>query len=237
MFKVAIIEDEILARDTLKVYLKKYFSDLIISAEIDSVRDAINYLSNNTVDILFLDVQLKDGKALEILNKINSSKYRIIFTTAFDDYALEAFKHKSFGYLLKPIDVNDFKEIVSRVLKDLSAKLEPTQMQLKLRISIPDGHQWIEHSDIIRCESESNYTKIFTNRTGRTYVVSRTLKSIEQELKQSVDFIRVHQSHLVNLSYVGEFALRNNFLRLRSGDQIPVSRRMKQELLMRWNLK
>lgn len=229
MFKVVIIEDEILARDTLKVYIKKYFAELEIVAEIDNVKEAVEFLQQEKADVVFIDVQLKDGTGLDILNQVKSSNFKLVFTTAFDNYTLEAFKHKSFGYLLKPIDSEDFKEIVSRVIKDLS-----TSVQLKpllLRVPISSGYKWIEYTDIVRCESESNYTKIFTFKNKRTYVISRTLKSIESDLSQAPEFIRVHQSHLINLNYIRDFEVQHNFIQLKNGDEVPISRRLKQFLM------
>jgi two-component system LytT family response regulator len=119
-YTATIIEDEIPARITLKSYLAKYFESIEVIAEIDNTQESIDFLNQNHCDILFIDVQLKDGKAIEILNKIDTSKHKIVFTTAHDDYTLEAFKHKAFGYLLKPLDPKDFKEIVGRILIDLT---------------------------------------------------------------------------------------------------------------------
>ena len=228
MYTAVIIEDEAPARVTLKSYLRRYFEDILITAEIDNVKDSVSYLNTNPVDILFLDVQLKDGKGIEILNQINSDQYRIIFTTAYEEYTLEAFKHKSFGYLLKPLDPNDFKEIVGRVTKDLETK-EPDLVNKRIRIPSSTGYKWIDLKNIIRCESESNYTKIMMAHNNKVYTISKTLKHVETVLINSDHFFRVHQSHLVNMRYIKTPAIVKNSITMTNGDVIPISRAKKAE--------
>lgn len=227
IFKAVIIEDEILARETLTSYLARYFPNIKVMAEIDNINEAVNYLNENVVDILFIDVHLKDGKSLEILKQVNAGDYKIIFTTAHDNYALEAFKNKAFGYLLKPIDPIDFKEIVGRVLKDLTAIDDSSK---KIKVPTSTGYILLDLKDIIRCEAESNYTKIFTKNNGTYITVSKTLKYVEHELIHSKKFIRVHQSHLIHTAFVKVFEIKNNFITLTTGDKIPVSRAKRNNL-------
>ena len=222
-FTAVIIEDEYPARNTLKSYLKKYFPKLIVLAELETIKESFLFLSENKVDIIFLDVQLKDGKGIELLNQIDSSNYKIIFTTAFDEYAIDAFKHKSFGYLLKPIDPIDFKEILNRVINDLlhSAINNNTK---SIKIPIANGFKSVKIEDIIRCESESNYTKFILNNNEPILIISKTLKYVENELINSNRFMRVHQSHLINLNFIEKKEIKNNLIKLKNGENIPVSR-------------
>lgn len=221
-YKAVIIEDEIPARDTLKKYLERYFDNIDVIAEIDNVKEAIRFLNDSSADILFMDVQLKDGKAKDILSQIKTDKYKIVYTTAYDDATLEAFRFKSFGYLLKPLDPEDFKKIIRRIIHDLQSesKLENKKVKVKLF----DGYKWIDTDDIIRCESESNYTNIITNDSNRCYTISKTLKLVESDLIALPNFIRVHQSHLINIKYITSNEIHNNFILMKNGDRIPVSR-------------
>lgn len=221
-FTAIIIEDEVPARETLKSYLSRYFEKIKVIAEIDTVEESISYLKYHKADILFLDVQLKDGKGTDILSKIETEKYKLVFTTAFDGFALEAFKHKAFGYLLKPLDPDDFKEIVGRVIRDLSFGEE--KILKKIKLPIASGIKWIEVKDIVRCESDSNYTKIFVNDHTSAYLLAKTLKVVENEIINSNRFLRVHQSHLINLDYISDEKIQNNFIVMYNGDKIPVSR-------------
>ncbi|MDO8999245.1 MAG: LytTR family DNA-binding domain-containing protein [Bacteroidota bacterium] len=229
MFNAIIIEDEYPARITLKSYLERYFSNIEVVAEIETVLEAIPFIKNNKIDIIFLDVQLKDGKGIEVLENIDSEKYKIIFTTAHEEYTLNAFKHKAFGYLLKPLDPTDFKEIVERVLNDLNAN---NAIDLEKKIKIPEGsgYIWIELKDIIRCEAYGNYTKIITKENLNAITVSKTLKYVEQNLIKSDKFIRVHQSHLINLSFIKAKEIKNNTIALLNGEKIPVSRAKRNNL-------
>jgi two-component system LytT family response regulator len=229
MFSAIIIEDEMPARVTIKSYLKRYFDNINIISEFETIADSLIYLEKHSPDIIFLDVQLKDGKGIEILSKIDPSRFRIIFTTAFDSYTLEAFKHKAFGYLIKPIDPLDFKEIITRVINDLSND-ETSTTKRRIKLPTGQGYLWVLISEIIRCEAKSNYTLIYLSIQNKPVIVSKTLKFVENELINSESFIRVHQSHLVNKKYISKNAIISNNILLSTGDLIPVSRSKKNDL-------
>ncbi len=229
MYRAIIIEDEQPARVTLKSYLSRYFANIHIVAEIESIKEAVDYLSKNSPDIIFLDVQLEDGKGIDLLTKINSADYKIIFTTAHEEYALDAFKHKAFGYLVKPLDPLDFKEIVGRVINDL--KGNPSELsKRKIKILVGHGHQWIALSEIIRCEAKSNYTLIYTSKSESPLIISKTLKHMEEEILDSDRFLRIHHSHLVNKEFILNEIIIDNHILLKTGDRIPVSRSRKNNL-------
>lgn len=223
-----IIEDEALARVTLKNYLKKYFPEITVVAEIDNKKDALKFLLETDATILFLDVELSDGKALELLESIDSSKFRIVFTTAYEEFTLEAFRHKAFGYLLKPIDPLDFKTIIDRVILDAEGSRNSGK---KIRIPISGGSIWIDLNDIVRCESQGNYTRIICQDDSKNYLISKTLKYVEQNLINSSKFVRVHQSHLINTFYLTRNAIQKGQIILQNGDKLPVSRSKKLELI------
>ena len=221
-YTAVIVEDEVPARDTLKSYLERYFENIRVIAEIDNVEEALDFLNDNEVDILFLDVQLTDGSGVDILENIKHSKFNLVFTTAFDEYAVDAFKHKSFGYLLKPLDPDDFVEIVNRVINDLTVSREKGIK--KIKVSIPSGNKWIVIDNIIRCEAESNYTRIIVKDKNATYIIAKTLKTVENEMINSSRFVRVHASHLINLDHISDMTIQHNKIIMKNGDEIPVSK-------------
>ncbi|MBL4702976.1 MAG: response regulator transcription factor [Flavobacteriales bacterium] len=221
-----IIEDEFLARKTLKSYLRKYFPSIRLIAEFDSIVKSKMFLKDNPVHIIFIDVQLKDGIGTELLQQIDTSKYKIVFTTAYEEYALEAFKFKAFGYLLKPIDPLEFKAIMNRVIKDISTEMPRSK---KIKIPKSNGHIWININVIIRCESESNYTKIHCQ--NETYTVARTLKYVEGKMINDDQFIRVHQSHLLNKNFIKKSEILKNSIELEDGTLLPVARSKKSMLI------
>jgi len=227
--KAAIIEDEAPARETIKNYLKKYFPGIKVVHEVETKKDAIILLANSDVDLVFLDVQLKDGSGIDILKSIDKPSFKTVFTTAYDNFTKEAFEYKAFGYLLKPINPIDFKEIINRVLKDLTIS---DFTSLKIKIPSKQGTILIDSSEIIRCESDNNYTVLYC-ANGEKHMLSKTLKHVELEILPQTQFIRAHQSHLVNLSFINPKKIGSNSFFLLDGLEIPVSR-SKKEALIDW---
>jgi len=222
-----IIEDELLARLTITNYLTKYFSQVDVVGEIESISEAEIFLTSNHADLIFLDVQLRDGKGIELLNKIRSNRYRIIFTTAFREYTTEAFEHKAFGYLLKPLDPDDFKIIVNRAIKDILIRDRDNQ---KITIPTAGDNLIVNMNEIIRCESDSNYTKIFLDSQSKPVLIGKTLKYVSETFLASSEFIRVHRSHLININHLEYQKISSNSITLSNGDSIPVSRSRKKQL-------
>lgn len=229
IYKAAIIEDEIPARATLKSFLEIYFPQIRVIQEIDTVEEAVEFLRHTETDIVFLDVQLKDGESLKIFDFINPEKHNIIFTTAYDNFTLQAFQLKSFGYLLKPLKPSDFKEMVSRVISHLSSL---NSISKKIRISLSSGVAVVESKDIIRCESESNYARIICTEK-KEYFVSKTLKYVQNQMINSEEFIRVHHSHLVNINHIDLSHVKPTLIIMTNGDKVAVSRSKKMELFNR----
>ena len=224
--KAIIIEDEKSSRIVLKSYINRYFPDVIVESEQDTVEGAINYLQNHSPDIIFLDIQLRDGIGLDIFERINSENQRIIFTTANSEYTLKAFELKAFGYLLKPFSPVDFKKIMNRIIKDISyADIS----QNKIKVNVKQGIVYLNPQDIIRCESQSNYTEIFCKSSHKPFVIAKTLKMVESILTSSHFFFRIHQSHLVNFSYITKPIIKNNSIELITGEFLPISKSRKSD--------
>lgn len=222
-----LIEDEAPARNTIKSYLRKYFPDITVTREVDNEQDAVMTLNNEAYDLVFLDVQLKTGTGVDVLQQVNKEGMRIVFTTAYDDYALEAFQNKAFGYLLKPINPIDFKEIVNRVVKDIKF-VETTAKKIKVPTKF--GSSYVDLNTIVRCESDSNYTHLYCS-DEKSYIISKTLKRVEQEVLNSTDFVRIHQSHLINIHFIDQTKVSYNTVGLKDGTTLPVSRSRRPVLL------
>lgn len=223
-----IVEDEHLARKTIKSFLRKYSPSIEVIGEVESIRDSLDFLEKNSVDILFVDIQLKDGNSMTMLNQIDTDRHKLIFTTAFEHYALEAFRMKAFGYLLKPIDPIDFKEILNRVIKDL--KFKEVGQRKNVKIITAKGSIWVDQLDIIRCESDNNYTKIFVRNTPSPYTLSKALKRVQMELLDQDLFLRCHRSHLINLRYLDKKEICDGHLHLSDGSSVPVSKANKNKV-------
>jgi two-component system LytT family response regulator len=227
-----IVEDEEPARATLRAYLRNYFPNVRVLHEVDNIKDTVQVLKMGKTDIVFLDVQLKDGLGMQaLLDLENLENLKIIFTTAFENFAAQAFKFKPFGYLLKPLNPLDFKEIMNRAIKDIKFG---DQSEAKIKITTKFGYELVSIFEIVRCQAESNYTLITTS-AGKTHIISKTLKFVEEELLHSDHFVRIHHSHLVNMIFVDKNKISSNKLTLTNGDQVPVSRGKRQDLMNRIN--
>lgn len=245
MIKSIIIEDEMYPRKVLARLIEKYCSHVSIEALCASAEEGLIAIHEVNPDLIFLDIDMPGMNGMEMLRQLDEYDFDIIFTTAHDEYALEAFKVSPMDYLLKPIDKNELIEAVNRVeskrkrllskekLELLLTNLHSTQEDLqKLAIPSHEALEFVDIKDIIRCEADRNYTMVFT-RQGKKHIFSRTLKEIEKLLPPAM-FYRVHQSHLINLHEIQTY-LRGigGQVVLKNGTSVPVSRMKKEGLMQR----
>ncbi|WP_223559280.1 LytR/AlgR family response regulator transcription factor [Chryseobacterium lathyri] len=204
--QVCIIDDEQDGRDYIALLLKNEFPEIQTVFQASSVEEAYIYLTKNSPDILFLDVQLKDGTAFDLLSKFREIDSRIIFITAFENFAIQAIKNGAADYLLKPIKKIDFIIAVNKVLETIKkSKSQPGISSSENKISLPtlQGFKLTNISDIIRCEADSSYTTFYlTDKTK--VIVSKTLHEFEEHLTK-YNFFRIHHKHLINLFHLKEY--------------------------------
>jgi two-component system LytT family response regulator len=240
MIKAIIVDDEPHFRENLRTIMNLQATDIEIVAEAGSVAEAVRLVTQHKPQLLFLDVHLPDGLGFDILKQLGSSNYKVIFTTAHDNYAITAFRFNAIDYLLKPVDPEMLIEALNRIREQafLSSGLDERLQDVlskpaeRTKISLPtlEGITMLNIQDIIRCESDGSYTSFFTTK-GRRIMVSRSIKEYD-ELLSPYRFFRVHQSHLVNLQYVEQFLkVDGGTLIMSDGSQIEVSRRRKDQLL------
>jgi two-component system LytT family response regulator len=248
MIKVLIIDDEKSSRDTLRGFVENYCPDIQIIGEAGSAEQGIEQIKKLQPDLIFLDIELPLGSGFDLLEACKQANFEVIFTTAHDQYALQAIKVCALDYLLKPISAMDLTAAVAKINERSHAGTSQPQIgafvenisninkQLS-NIVLPtlDGFIVVKINDIIRCEADKNYTFfIFTNK--EKILVSRTLKEYD-ELLHDMDFIRVHQSHLINASHVQRYIKGSGgYVKMSDDSIIEVSRR-KKELLMERFLK
>lgn len=230
-YSAIIIDDEPDARLNIRTFTEQFCPEINFIGEADSVKNAISLIDSLKPQLLFLDIQLGDGTGFEILEKVKHHS-KVIFTTAYDQYAIKAFKVKAIDYILKPINPLELQKAVNSATTSISEHLELSQLKKEMdnsieKIGIPvKGKIELQKLEsILRLESESNYTKIFLI-DGSNVVVAKTLKMFEEILIKK-QFIRVHKSHLVNFKYIAKLDQKNNILHLTNNEEIPVSRRYK----------
>ncbi|MCF6350788.1 MAG: LytTR family DNA-binding domain-containing protein [Flavobacteriaceae bacterium] len=236
MIKVIIIEDEINVRAGLKKMLKILEPTLKIVAETGFVNQAIQQIKKEKPDLIFLDIKLEDGTGFDILKQLKNIDFKIIFTTAYNEYAVNAFKFSAVDYLLKPIDPIELQGAIKRALfnignekehQDLLAVLKNnlvTKVQ-KIVLKTTKQHYIIYVKDIINLKADGAYTHFIT--TNKKITVSKNLKYYQDLL--STTFIRCHQSHLVNSKHI--MGLNKECLQMSNHSLIPISTRKKAEII------
>jgi two-component system LytT family response regulator len=243
MIRGIIVEDEKHSRETLVGLLKRYCKNVAVVAEADSYRSGLAVIKEHNPDVVFLDIQMPDGSGFRLLEEVGQVNFEIIFTTAFDQFAIKAIKYSALDYLLKPIDPEELVNALKKVEVRLSNQGVNENIQVLLeniKSKEPDPHKIvlstsekihiIETDQILRCESDNYYTNFFLI-DGKKILVSKTLKENE-EMLGGHNFIRPHKSHLVNVKYIKGF-LRNDggYIEMTDGSQIPVSRRKREKII------
>jgi two-component system LytT family response regulator len=239
--KAIIIDDEINCSKSLAVLLQKHCPEIeVITACKDGV-EGLDAIQLHSPDIVFLDIHMPGMSGFEMLEKLSTFNFHLVFTTSYDQYALKAFRFSAIDYLLKPIDKSELMrsmEKVRKINKTSSRQVEaflqrlqhPLQGMNKIGLPTMEGLQMIPVHSIISCESDDNYTILFLN-DRKKMVVSCTLKDIE-ELLHDYSFIRVHRSYLVNLNEIEKYVKgEGGYLVMSDGSNIDVSRSRKEDLL------
>ncbi|MEM8908352.1 MAG: LytTR family DNA-binding domain-containing protein [Bacteroidota bacterium] len=237
MITAIIIDDIAQARATLREDLQAYCPEVQLIGEAEGVVSGVKLLQKQTVDVLFLDIQMQDGSGFDLLEMLPDLDAQVIFTTASDAFAIKAFRFSAVDYLLKPIDPDELIEAVKKVEQSASvpqkAKFDllldtfkAQNQPKKLALHTQEKIHITDVKDIIRCESTGNYT-IFHFQEGPKLMVTKTLKEYDQ-LLQDQGFVRVHQSHLVNQRQIQAYIkLEGGYLLMNDDSRVPVSLRKK----------
>jgi two-component system LytT family response regulator len=246
MITAILIDDDQNLRNGMKQLLSRYANQIKIIGEADSVESGVEAIEKLQPQVVFLDIQLNDGTGFDILENVASrngkSTSHIVFITAHEQYAIKAFRFSALDFLLKPVDPDELEIVVGKI-KDILEKndnhahidllLENIRKKVdnfkRIALSNSDGIHLFEVSDIIRCESEDNYTKFFI-KNSKPILISRTLKEYEELLTEH-GFVRVHQSHLINLAYLKSFIKKDGgYVIMADNSNIPISQRKKESL-------
>jgi len=240
MIKAVIIDDIPEAITVLTSDLQTYCKNIEVIGSANGVVSGAKLIKELKPDLVFLDIQMPDGTGFDLLEIIGEADpiaigFKLIFTTASDEFAIKAFKFSAIDYLLKPIDPDDLMKAVEKVehqhnptsrLDLLKGNLEH---QKKIALNTVDKIHIVEIEDVIRLESDINYTRFYFN-DGTKLMVTKTLKEFDKMLSDH-SFIRIHQSHLVNTNFIKEYLKQDGKLVLKNGDKISVSSRKKSILM------
>ncbi len=242
MLTVLIIDDEAKGRIALREKLLAYCPQVKILAEAASGQEALTLIQLYQPQLIFLDIEMPRMNGFEMLNELPEKNFHIIFTTAYDQYAIKAIKYAAFDYLLKPIDIEELKTAIEKIdtKENTQTKkqvellqqnmLQPKNKLHKLAIPTLEGLLFYNISDIVYLEANSNYTNIyFTNKSKIT--ASKTLKEFEELLPEDI-FFRTHHSYLINLNYIKRYIKGDGGqIEMTNGMFADVARRKKEEFL------
>jgi two-component system, LytTR family, response regulator len=243
MLKTLIVDDEPHAVKSIKILLEENNPNVNILGLYTDAREALKYIQKNEIDLLLLDIEMPFMNGFELLNQLKSINFKVIFITAYDHFAIKAFRFSAFDYLLKPVDENELKNSISKLEIQYKTLPQPSHyeylfelfktgnQQIK-RIALPtlEGFEFVEVEKIIRCESDSNYTKFFI-QNHPMMLVSRTLKETE-EILSDFPFIRVHNSHIINKNHVKKYVKADGgFILMIDNAEIPISRTRKDDVI------
>jgi two-component system LytT family response regulator len=223
MIRAVIIDDEKLARDVIFNYLTEYCPDVEVVAQASSVKSALSAIQKTTPDLVFLDIEMPDGTGFDLLNKFEKIDFKIIFVTAYSEYAIKAFRFSAIDYLLKPVKIDELIDAVARVRSagtpGISAEIISSLLN-NLRSSSPKqstliipnirGFEVLRVSDIIMCQADG-YCTNFHLSGNRKVVSSKNLKHFDGLLEDQ-NFLRVHHSYLVNLDHVTGYTRQGEIL-------------------------
>lgn len=240
LIHAVLVDDEDNSLEALEILLNKYCPDVQVDGRAQSVEEAIETIDDIKPELVFLDIALPDGQGFEILDGVSHSGFEVIFTTAYDQYALKAFDFSALDYLLKPINAEKLKQSVARyqeirgkeeIGKRVSVLKESLgNLNERIILSSMDGFEVYKIMDIIRCEANGSYTTFFITQ-DRKVVTSKTLNNFEK-LLEDMPFVRVHSKHLVNLNFIKKYISgRGGYIVFEDGTQVDVSERKKKDFI------
>lgn len=239
--KALIVDDELNARENLRILLERHVAPVTTTCMAGSVSEALEAVAKHKPDIIFLDIEMPHENGFTFLEKVGEINFDVVFVTAYDHYAVKAFKFSAVDYLLKPIDIEELKKAVNRITSKRKAgasnvkvlmenKNLPGVKNKKIVLSLSDQFLFVELKDIIRLEAEDYYTWFYFCNRDRV-LISRNLGEYEELLTEH-DFFRVHKSHIINLNHIQKVLKADGgIVVMTDNSQIPVSKVKKNDFL------
>ncbi|HEX5653509.1 MAG TPA: LytTR family DNA-binding domain-containing protein [Chitinophagaceae bacterium] len=243
MIRCVLIDDESNSLEMMEWLLKTYCPQVQIEAMCNAAGMGIEAIQKYKPDVIFLDIEMPHMNGFDMLEQFDKLFFDVVFCTAYDQFAIKAFKYSALNYLLKPVDPEDLKETIRRIEEK---KTTPSREQLDLlfqsirqaarptiqRIALTtgDGMIFVPTQDILYCQAESNYTSVVL-RDGKKILVSKVLKEIDETLS-GPDFYRIHHSYLINLNHIKKYVRGDGGYVIMDNDvTVSISRSRRQEFM------
>lgn len=244
MIQALIVDDKRKSQEILLELIQANCPEVNVQWTATSIEEAIVVIEDHCPQLVFLDIELKDGTGFDILRKAKNRNYKVIFVTGFSHYAIKAIRFSALDYLLKPVDADDLKLAVEKAVNEIDATLQRHPVQelmnnlenagiYKLAIPVKDGFVYLDPLEVVRMEADGAYTHIFC--LTEKYYSSKNIKEYETML-DGMGFFRCHHSHLINLKRVKKFTKMDGFfVEMEGGSLAEISRRNKAEFLTLMN--
>lgn len=241
MLKAVIVDDEPKAIQGLSWELSNFNNDLEIIQTFTEAEKAIKYINENSIDCLFLDIEMPTMDGFQLLEKLEKKDFAVVITTAYNEYAIKALKNEAIDYLLKPVDSDDLEATLDRVkthhvknnsnekFEMILSNFNKKFNRRKITINTDGKLIFLEQSEILFVESDGNYCSIHTT-DKKKIVVTKKLKEINLLLPEE-HFFRIHNSFIINLNKIKEFLKSDGYVILEDNHKIPVSRQRKSDFL------
>ena len=242
MLRTIIIDDEEHQRSAIEKMVRKYCKNVEVIASADGVEKGIKSIKKYNPDLVLLDIKMKDGTGFDLLERLQPIDFKVIFITAYDQFAIKAFRWSALDYLLKPVDPDELVDAVSKakdtIQKDFLIQMENLRELIKSKAS---GHKkknvktfdnihLVSLKEVMYCQSDGNYVT-FHLQNGEKIMVSSSLNNYEEMIAEH-GFFRVHKSYLVNLKYIRRFEkAEGGFVILENEIKIPVASRKREQFL------
>ncbi|BDS12228.1 LytR/AlgR family response regulator transcription factor [Aureispira anguillae] len=237
-YKCVIIDDEMQAINALQHELKENCPEIAIIGQANSVATAVVEINEKKPELIFLDIRLTDGLGFNVLEQINDDNIKVIFTTAYSEHAIQAFRFNAIDYLLKPIEGIELVRAVQKILKAENSQLKqriksllaPAKGDKKIAIATSEGIHLFPLQTIVKLNSERNYTRVYFS-DGKTLLSAKTLKEFEG-LLAPYQFMRVHQSYIIHLIHIKSYMSKDGgYILMEDESTVPLASRKKSQLL------
>jgi two-component system LytT family response regulator len=244
MYQTVLIDDDQLSRKGLRLILEQNFPEIEIVGEADSVSSGLELINKVEPELVFLDIEMPDGTGFGLLERLPKINFKVVFTTSYSDYAITAFKYSAFDYIVKPVLIENVRSTINRI-NDIPVLREKQRVEVLKKnlnsgmdaeqtIALPEinGFTIVQVNDIVRCEGERNYSRVFF-ANGTSVLVSRTLLDFDNMLVPH-GFFRIHRSHLINLKNVNRYLKTDGgMVEMKDKSQLPISPKFKDDFLNR----
>jgi two-component system LytT family response regulator len=245
MIRAVLIDDEKHCLETLSLLLERHCKDVTIVEQCNAGKKGVDAINRHKPDLVFLDIEMPIMNGFEVLEQFSEIPFAVIFTTSYDQYAIRAFKYSALDYLLKPIDKDELVAAVQKVISKrnlpFAEQFDMLLKQIKLKgsgfekIAVPtvEGFELVRADQIIRCDADDNYTHLYL-KDKKKIVACRMLKEMEELMQEFGFFVRVHNSHLVNMNEVTKYVRGDGgYLLMSDGSTVSISK-SRRDALIKW---